>query len=189
MSTIPTAETTNISLDVLFALAGEPGLKGKKEVEAEVGSRVDLTCSYPCKYYSYQKYWCKWSSTSCTPMLASDQRQPGPGVTCDTDNKTVILSFDSVAKTDQGWYWCGVKRNGLFGETMAVYLQVTGGELQGQGGQGLSCLSGLSIMLPSAEREVLSIATRLQHLKTEVLSSRQPPRLGAKITLILRNLS
>ncbi|XP_009978370.1 PREDICTED: polymeric immunoglobulin receptor [Tauraco erythrolophus] len=107
---------------------GEPGLKGKKEVEAQEGSRLDLTCSYPCKYYSYQKYWCKWNSTTCTPVPASDQRQPGPDVTCDTDNKTVILSFDSVAKTDQGWYWCGVKRDGLFGETMAAYLWVTEGE-------------------------------------------------------------
>ncbi|XP_009325701.1 PREDICTED: polymeric immunoglobulin receptor [Pygoscelis adeliae] len=111
----------------LKIIGGEPGLKGKKEVDAQVGSRVDLTCSYPCKYYSYQKYWCKWSSTRFIPMPASDQKQPGPGVTCDTDNKTVILSFDSVAKTDQGWYWCGVKHNGLFGETMAVYLQVTEG--------------------------------------------------------------
>ncbi|KAK1187176.1 PIGR protein, partial [Pygoscelis papua] len=111
----------------LKIIDGEPGLKGKKEVDAQVGSRVDLTCSYPCKYYSYQKYWCKWSSTRFIPMPASDQKQPGPDVTCDTDNKTVILSFDSVAKTDQGWYWCGVKHNGLFGETMAVYLQVTEG--------------------------------------------------------------
>ncbi|KAF1505835.1 Polymeric immunoglobulin receptor, partial [Eudyptula minor novaehollandiae] len=111
----------------LKIIDGEPGLKGKKEVNAQAGSRVDLTCSYPCKYYSYQKYWCKWSSTRFIPMPASDQRQPGPDVTCDTDNKTVILSFDSVAKTDQGWYWCGVKRDGLFGETMAVYLQVTEG--------------------------------------------------------------
>ncbi|NXD77733.1 PIGR protein, partial [Halcyon senegalensis] len=107
---------------------GEPGLQGKKEVEAQVGSRVDLTCSYPCKYYSYQKYWCKWSNTGCEMMPASDQQQPGPGVTCDTDNKTVILSFDSVSKANEGWYWCGVKRNGLFGETMAVHLTVTEGK-------------------------------------------------------------
>lgn len=131
--TIPTTKPTNISLDVLFVLAGEPGLKGKKEVEAQAGSRLDLTCSYPCKYYSYQKYWCKWGDASCTPMPAADQRQPGPDVTCDTDNKTVVLSFDSVAKTDQGWYWCGVKRDGLFGETMAVHLEVTEGEFQGKG--------------------------------------------------------
>ncbi|KAK2521868.1 Pigr [Columba livia] len=109
----------------LKVIDGEPGLKGKKEVEAQAGSRLDLTCSYPCKYYSYQKYWCKWGDASCTPMPAADQRQPGPDVTCDTDNKTVVLSFDSVAKTDQGWYWCGVKRDGLFGETMAVHLEVT----------------------------------------------------------------
>ncbi|NXP54308.1 PIGR protein, partial [Heliornis fulica] len=111
----------------LKIIDGEPGLTGKKEVEAQVGSQVDLTCSYPCKYYSYQKYWCKWSSPSCTPMPSSDQSHPGTGVTCDNDNKTVILSFDSVTKEDQGWYWCGVKHNGVFGETMAVYLQVTGG--------------------------------------------------------------
>ncbi|XP_009463948.1 PREDICTED: polymeric immunoglobulin receptor-like [Nipponia nippon] len=115
----------------LKIIDGEPGLKGKKEVEAQVGSRVDLTCSYPCKYYSYQKYWCKWNNIGCTPMPASDQREPGPDVTCDTDNKTVILSFDSVAKTDEGWYWCGVKRDGHFGETMAVYLRVTEGSSAG----------------------------------------------------------
>ncbi|NWU62796.1 PIGR protein, partial [Pterocles burchelli] len=115
---------------------GEPALQGEKTVEAQAGSRVDLTCSYPCKYYSYDKYWCKWSSPNCIPMPASDQGQSGPGVTCDSDNKTVILSFDPVAKTDEGWYWCGVKRNGQFGETMAVYLQVMAGELQGRGRQG-----------------------------------------------------
>ncbi|NXG83063.1 PIGR protein, partial [Stercorarius parasiticus] len=137
----------------LKIIDGQPGLEGKKDVEAQVGSRVDLTCSYPCKYYSYQKYWCKWSNTGCILMPSSDQRQPGTDVTCDTDNKTVILSFDSVAKTDQGWYWCGVKRNGLFGETMAVYLEVTGGELQDKGRQGLSCSSGLHAEPPShAER-------------------------------------
>ncbi|XP_053943849.1 polymeric immunoglobulin receptor isoform X2 [Cuculus canorus] len=113
----------------LKIIDGEPGLKGKTEVEAQTGSRVNLTCFYPCKYYSYQKYWCKWSSTSCNLMPSSDQRQPGPDVTCDTDNKVVILSFDPVTKADEGWYWCGVKRNVLYGETMAVYLQVTEGEV------------------------------------------------------------
>ncbi|NXY88805.1 PIGR protein, partial [Alcedo cyanopectus] len=112
---------------------GEPGLKGKKEVEAQVGSRVDLTCFYPCKYYSYEKYWCKWNNTGCQMMTASDQKQPGLDVTCDTANKTVILSFESVSKEDEGWYWCGVKRNGLFGETMAVHLIVTEGELSEKG--------------------------------------------------------
>uniref|UniRef100_A0A663MD73 Polymeric immunoglobulin receptor n=1 Tax=Athene cunicularia TaxID=194338 RepID=A0A663MD73_ATHCN len=118
----------------LKIIDGQPGLTGKKEVEAQAGSRVDLACYYPCKYYSYQKYWCKWNNTGCSVLPASDQRQPGPGVTCDRDNKTVILSFDPVEKTNEGWYWCGVKRNGVYGETMAVHLSVTGGEPQGSGG-------------------------------------------------------
>ncbi|XP_027750999.1 polymeric immunoglobulin receptor isoform X1 [Empidonax traillii] len=104
---------------------GKPQLTGQKEVEARVGSRVDLTCSYPCAYYSYEKYWCKWSPSGCSMMPASDVRQPGPEATCNTSNRTVILSFDSVTEEDAGWYWCGVKRNGLFGETMAVKLSVT----------------------------------------------------------------
>ncbi|NXL30846.1 PIGR protein, partial [Glaucidium brasilianum] len=120
----------------LKIIDGQPGLTGKKEVEAQAGSRVDLACYYPCKYYSYQKYWCKWNNTGCSVLPASDQRQPGPGVTCDRDNKTVLLSFDPVEKANEGWYWCGVMRNGVYGETMAVHLSVTGGEPQGSGGQG-----------------------------------------------------
>ncbi|NWZ22657.1 PIGR protein, partial [Asarcornis scutulata] len=110
----------------LKIVEGEPGLKGKEDVLAEVGSRIDLTCSYPCKYYSYEKYWCKWNSDGCSPLSASDQSQPGVDVSCDTANKTLVLTFDSVTSADQGWYWCGVKRNGRYGETLAVYLQVAG---------------------------------------------------------------
>ncbi|XP_074781726.1 polymeric immunoglobulin receptor [Athene noctua] len=117
----------------LKIIEGQPGLTGKKEVEAQAGSRVDLACYYPCKYYSYQKYWCKWNNTGCSVLPASDQRQPGPGVTCDRDNKTVILSFDPVEKTNEGWYWCGVQRNGVYGETMAVHLSVTGGSQANHG--------------------------------------------------------
>ncbi|XP_042740184.1 polymeric immunoglobulin receptor [Lagopus leucura] len=112
----------------LKIIEGVPGLTGKEEVQAEVGSRVDLTCSYSCKYYSYEKYWCKWSRDGCTPLTASDQSQPGLDVSCDTANKTLILSLDSVAVEDQGWYWCGVRRHGHYGETMAVSLQVDGGK-------------------------------------------------------------
>ncbi|NXE50272.1 PIGR protein, partial [Casuarius casuarius] len=110
----------------LKIIDGEPSLTGEKEVEADVGSQVLLACSYPCKYYSYEKYWCKWTSTSCTPVTASNQSSPGLNVDCDKDNKTLFLNFDPVALTDQGWYWCGVKRNGIYVETMAVHLRVGG---------------------------------------------------------------
>ncbi|NXB31625.1 PIGR protein, partial [Eulacestoma nigropectus] len=111
----------------LKVVDGEPGLTGEKEVEARAGSRVDLSCSYPCKYYSYEKYWCKWNYTGCPVVPARDQRLPGPGATCDTSTRTVVLSLDPVTEEDEGWYWCGVKHNGLFGETMAVRLWVAAG--------------------------------------------------------------
>uniref|UniRef100_A0A8B9PLQ0 Polymeric immunoglobulin receptor n=1 Tax=Apteryx owenii TaxID=8824 RepID=A0A8B9PLQ0_APTOW len=123
----------------LKIIDGEPSLTGKKEVEANVGSQVHLTCSYPCKYYSYEKYWCKWNGASCTPLAASDQSHPELHIDCDKDNKTLILNFDPVALTDEGWYWCGVKHKDSYGETMAVHLRVAGGELQGKSRQGLLC--------------------------------------------------
>uniref|UniRef100_A0A803VWN7 Ig-like domain-containing protein n=1 Tax=Ficedula albicollis TaxID=59894 RepID=A0A803VWN7_FICAL len=115
---------------VLFALPGEPALNGTKEVEARVGSRVDLTCSYPCQYYSYEKYWCRWNDTGCALLPAQEQGLPGPAASCDTANRTAVLSFDPLQEDDAGWYWCGVKHNGVLGETMAVELRVSTGELR-----------------------------------------------------------
>ncbi|NXA92483.1 PIGR protein, partial [Melanocharis versteri] len=111
----------------LKVVKGEPALTGKRKVEAQAGSRVDLNCSYPCQYYSYEKYWCRWNDTSCPTLPAQDLGLRGPGATCNTSTRTVVLSFDPVTEEDEGWYWCGVKRNGVFGETMAVELRVAAG--------------------------------------------------------------
>ncbi|NXH59990.1 PIGR protein, partial [Rhabdornis inornatus] len=111
----------------LKVVKGEPALTGTKEVEARVGSRVNLTCSYPCKYYSYEKYWCRWNYTGCAVLPALEQGLPGPDASCDTSTRTAVLSFDPLQEDDEGWYWCGVKRNGVLGETMAVELRVSSG--------------------------------------------------------------
>ncbi|NWV67482.1 PIGR protein, partial [Malurus elegans] len=111
----------------LKVVEGEPSLKVENTVQAQVGSKVELTCSYPCKYYSFEKYWCKWNETGCPKVPAREQRPAGPEATCSTSNRTVVLSFDPVTEQDEGWYWCGVKRNGIFGESVAVELQVTAG--------------------------------------------------------------
>ncbi|NXD27484.1 PIGR protein, partial [Spelaeornis formosus] len=111
----------------LKVVEGEPALTGQKVVEAQAGSRVDLTCSYSCKYYSYEKYWCKWNYTGCAMLPEQEQGLPGPGATCNASTRTAVLSFDPLAKEDEGWYWCGVKRSGVFGETMAVELLVSTG--------------------------------------------------------------
>ncbi|NWS34784.1 PIGR protein, partial [Polioptila caerulea] len=111
----------------LKVVEGEPALMGEKEVEARVGSRLHLNCSYPCQLYSYEKYWCRWNDSGCTVLPAQGQGLPGPGASCDTATRTVVLSFDPLREEDEGWYWCGVKRNGAFGETMAVELRVSAG--------------------------------------------------------------
>ncbi|NWT97488.1 PIGR protein, partial [Urocynchramus pylzowi] len=111
----------------LTVVAGEPALTGKKNVEAQAGSRVNLTCCYPCKYYSYEKYWCRWNYTGCAMLPAQQQGLPEPGGPCDRATRTAVLSLGPLQKEDEGWYWCGVKRNGVFGESMAVKLEVKEG--------------------------------------------------------------
>ncbi|KAI1231054.1 Polymeric immunoglobulin receptor, partial [Lamprotornis superbus] len=91
----------------LKVVKGEPALTGTKQVEARVGSRVNLTCSYPCKYNSYEKYWCRWNYTGCAMLPAQEQGLPGPEASCDTSTRTAVLSFDPLQEEDEGWYWCG----------------------------------------------------------------------------------
>uniref|UniRef100_A0A8C3RL39 Polymeric immunoglobulin receptor n=1 Tax=Chelydra serpentina TaxID=8475 RepID=A0A8C3RL39_CHESE len=114
----------------LKIIDGQPGLTGPKEIDAVIGTQVTIPCSYPCKYYSYQKYWCKWHNTGCQTLISSEQNQTGLVVNCDKEKRTLYLTFDQVIQTDQGWYWCGVSHSGHLGETMAVHLTVNGGELQ-----------------------------------------------------------
>ncbi|KAG6935518.1 polymeric immunoglobulin receptor [Chelydra serpentina] len=111
----------------LKIIDGQPGLTGPKEIDAVIGTQVTIPCSYPCKYYSYQKYWCKWHNTGCQTLISSEQNQTGLVVNCDKEKRTLYLTFDQVIQTDQGWYWCGVSHSGHLGETMAVHLTVNGG--------------------------------------------------------------
>ncbi|NXR73979.1 PIGR protein, partial [Pycnonotus jocosus] len=111
----------------LKVVEGKPALKAEKEVEAPAGSRVDLTCSYPCQYYSYEKYWCKWNTSGCPELPAQQPGLQGPGASCNASTRTVVLSFEPLTEEYEGWYWCGVKRNGAYGETIAVHLAVSAG--------------------------------------------------------------
>lgn len=107
-------------------IEGQPTLLTKKEVRAVAGSSLTISCSYPCKYFTYQKYWCKWKNTECKPLISSEQNQTGLVVSCDKDSGILSLNFDQVTPADQGWYWCGVKHEQKYGETAALQLQVQG---------------------------------------------------------------
>lgn len=109
---------------VCLPATGKPNLEvTPQNVEAVLGETLTLTCHYPCKLYSHEKYWCKWSSGGCH-TLSSQARQPS--VSCDPNNQLVTLILNPVEKEDEGWYWCGVKQGQAYGETTAIYVAVEG---------------------------------------------------------------
>lgn len=108
--------------------SGQPSLSAQKEINVLAGTSLTLSCSYPCKYVRYEKYWCKWKNTGCDSLMSYEQNQTGLIVNCDQDNRILRLNFDQVTTADQGWYWCGLRNAGRYGETVAVYLSVQGGE-------------------------------------------------------------
>ncbi|XP_053311900.1 polymeric immunoglobulin receptor [Spea bombifrons] len=97
-------------------------LAGNKTFFVPAGKQARIPCSYPCKYTSYQKYWCKWSNFGCDPLTSEDEEQSGLSVTCDTQE--LVLNIIAVTKKDEGWYWCGVRKLGRFGESLPVRLIV-----------------------------------------------------------------
>ncbi|EHB11027.1 Polymeric immunoglobulin receptor [Heterocephalus glaber] len=108
----------------LKVVDGEPSLKVPKNTTVVLGQTLKLDCHYPCKFYAYKKYWCKWSNQGCRALPSQDEGPSQAIVGCDQNNQKVSLTLQSVTKADEGWYWCGVKQNQTFGETVAVYVAV-----------------------------------------------------------------
>ncbi|KAM9613224.1 polymeric immunoglobulin receptor isoform 2-T3 [Trichechus inunguis] len=108
----------------LFVNEGEPNLKVPEKVTASLGETLKLPCHFPCKYYSYEKYWCKWSNRSCQNLPSQEEGPSQALVNCDQNSQLISLTLNSVTKADEGWYWCGVKQGHSYGETVAVYVTV-----------------------------------------------------------------
>ncbi|XP_032144933.1 polymeric immunoglobulin receptor [Sapajus apella] len=105
-------------------IEGEPNLKVPGKVTAVVGETLKLPCHFPCKFYSYEKYWCKWSNKGCQALPSQDDGPSQAFVNCNQNSRLVSLTLNSVTKADEGWYWCGVKQDHSYGETAAVYVAV-----------------------------------------------------------------
>ncbi|EFB29745.1 hypothetical protein PANDA_007940, partial [Ailuropoda melanoleuca] len=103
---------------------GEPGLKAPKTATVQVGENFKLSCHFPCKYYSYEKYWCKWSNKGCKTLPSQDEGHSQALVDCDQKSQIISVTLNPVSKADEGWYWCGVKDGLRYGETVAVYVAV-----------------------------------------------------------------
>ncbi|XP_053561279.1 polymeric immunoglobulin receptor-like [Bombina bombina] len=112
------------TMQVKIAEAGNhdkpKGLAGEQTVYVSVGKPARIPCSYPCRYTSYEKYWCKWNNYGCVPVTFVDADQIGLSVSCET--RELVLNFSAVTQKDEGWYWCGVKKDGKYGETLPVHL-------------------------------------------------------------------
>uniref|UniRef100_A0A8C5MZW4 Polymeric immunoglobulin receptor n=1 Tax=Leptobrachium leishanense TaxID=445787 RepID=A0A8C5MZW4_9ANUR len=110
------------AMEVKITEAKHEGLSGIKTFKVPAGQSVTFPCFYPCKYYSYQKYWCRWSKHGCNPLTFEDGDNNGLSVTC--DKRELVLSIETVNKEHGGFYWCGVINAEKYGETMAVQLVV-----------------------------------------------------------------
>ncbi|XP_006834271.1 PREDICTED: polymeric immunoglobulin receptor [Chrysochloris asiatica] len=113
----------------LKIIEGKPNLKVPEKVTALAGETLKISCHYPCKFYTQEKYWCKWSNKGCQTLPSQDDGPSQAFVNCDQNSKTVSLTLNSVTEADQGWYWCGVKEkeNHRYGETAAVYVTIQKG--------------------------------------------------------------
>ncbi|XP_020666336.3 polymeric immunoglobulin receptor [Pogona vitticeps] len=110
----------------LNIVEGKPNLAVDNGVQVVAGSPLTVSCSYPCKYANYEKYWCKWKNTGCDPIVSIERDPSGFTVNCNKGNRVLTLNFDQISLADQGWYWCGIRHASHYGETHAIYLQVQG---------------------------------------------------------------
>jgi polymeric immunoglobulin receptor len=108
----------------LKVVEGKPSLKVPKSVTVAPGETLKLSCHFPCKFYSFEKYWCKWSNKGCQALPSQDEGASQDFVNCDQNSRIVSMTLNSVDKEDEGWYWCGVKQGHNYGDTAAVYVAV-----------------------------------------------------------------
>ncbi|XP_038605098.1 polymeric immunoglobulin receptor [Tachyglossus aculeatus] len=121
---LTTGERERKSTVVLNVTQGEPSLKAPQEASGQLKRSLSISCHFPCKYSSYEKFWCKWSPKGCQPLPSQEQGPSDAFMDCNEKSRIVSLNLNSLQVSDEGWYWCGVKKAGLYGETAIVYLRV-----------------------------------------------------------------
>ncbi|XP_066456304.1 polymeric immunoglobulin receptor-like [Eleutherodactylus coqui] len=97
------------------------GLTGAEVINVKKGEMAKLSCSYPCRFRSHEKSWCKWNNNNCKDV-SSNVAENNQGGTC--SSQEVVLTIGSVSSEDDGWYWCAAKESGLYTATKAMWLKV-----------------------------------------------------------------
>ncbi|XP_044529549.1 polymeric immunoglobulin receptor isoform X1 [Gracilinanus agilis] len=102
----------------------QPLLIAPQNITAQLGQTLNISCHFPCKFYSYEKYWCRWNNHGCETLPTQDGGNSLAFVDCNQNSKIVSLTLSSVKREHEGWYWCGVKQGQRYGQTTAVYVSV-----------------------------------------------------------------
>ncbi|KAF4118118.1 hypothetical protein G5714_000169 [Onychostoma macrolepis] len=78
------------------------------------GERLDIRCSYESGYESNSKYFCKGECIFGLRNIIVKSGSPAEderlSLTDDTTARVFTVSITDLRTTDQGLYWCGVKR-------------------------------------------------------------------------------
>uniref|UniRef100_A0A5F8G5E2 Polymeric immunoglobulin receptor n=1 Tax=Monodelphis domestica TaxID=13616 RepID=A0A5F8G5E2_MONDO len=112
---------SSVRIDII---EDQPLLIAPRNIIAQLGQTLNISCHFPCKFYSYEKYWCRWSNHGCETLSTQDGGNSMAFVDCNQNSKIVSLTLSSVRREHEGWYWCGVKQGQRYGQTTAVYLSV-----------------------------------------------------------------
>ncbi|XP_068930872.1 polymeric immunoglobulin receptor [Petaurus breviceps papuanus] len=102
----------------------QPLLIAPKTVMAQLGKSLTISCHFACKFYSYEKYWCKWSNQRCETLPTQEEGSSQTFVDCKKNSRIVSFTLNSVTRADEGWYWCGAKQGEHYGQTTAVSVSV-----------------------------------------------------------------
>ncbi|XP_077312490.1 polymeric immunoglobulin receptor-like [Lithobates pipiens] len=110
------------AVQVRISTENLPGLSGNKFVQVPAGDPAKITCSYPCRFKTAEKYWCRWGNNKCEPLSDVEDTQDSQLVTCQTEE--LVLTIRSVSLKDSGFYWCGVKDGSRYVESITSRLIV-----------------------------------------------------------------
>lgn len=165
----------------LKIVEGEPNLKAPEKAIAWLGETLEVPCHSPCKFFSYEKYWCKWSNKGCKVLPSQDKASRQASVNCDQNNQLTSLILNPATKDDEGWYWCGVKDGPRFGDTVAVYVEV---KEKAKASQDVSQVNAAAPGKEVIEPPVKVIEPRIKEIENKVV---RDPSLFAEDKLVKDN--
>ncbi|XP_064251735.1 protein CD300H-like [Passer domesticus] len=110
---------------------GGQAVTGPRQVTAEQGSSLAVSCSYKPRYKLYSKYWCRKNLLWFCLTYAIQTDGSEVTVTRDRvsirDNQTAnsfTVTLSSVTPGDEGQYSCGVKKKARFNQWHSTKVMV-----------------------------------------------------------------